>query len=138
MAQLSGPVVSESIEKIWGTTQPLIVTPMFEMHRLIIKPEHRCSLHVHRFKHNAFYVIEGQLYIDHIADFKDDEVVVLPSGGWWTIPPGTHHQFRTGPKPCTALEMYYTEPLSEDIVRHNVGGSALETYQRAPQGLPGR
>ena len=27
-----------AIEKIWGTTEPLVMTPMFEMHRLTIKP----------------------------------------------------------------------------------------------------
>ena len=45
------------IEKIWGTTQSLIRSPMFELHRLIIKPMHRCSLHVHQCKSTAFYVI---------------------------------------------------------------------------------
>jgi mannose-6-phosphate isomerase-like protein (cupin superfamily) len=39
-----------------------------------------------------------------------------------TVAPGTHHQFRTDDSPAVALEMYYTEPLSADIVRRNVGG----------------
>jgi len=114
------------IEKIWGTTEPLIVTPMFEMHRLRIKPNHRCSFHVHKFKHNAFYVLDGALYIDH-AD-SDFEPHADPTLVWadqvFTVPPGVHHQFRTGIAPCVALEMYFTEPLSEDIIRRNVGGPA--------------
>ena len=111
------------IEKIWGTTEPLIVTPLFEMHRLIIKPDHRCSLHVHRFKWNAFYVIYGDLFIDSIvSDFNQAAEEHLSVGGFTTVAPGVHHQFRTDTVPTTALEMYYTEPLSEDILRRNVGG----------------
>lgn len=114
----------KSIDKVWGTTQPLICTPMFEMHRLIIKPMHRCSLHIHRFKHNAFYILDGLLYIDQVeGDFAPVESQLLRSGECNTIRPGVHHQFRTGTDPCTALEMYYTEPLSEDIIRRNVGSA---------------
>lgn len=112
------------IDKIWGTTEPLIATPLFEMHRLALIPEHRCSLHVHRHKWNAFYVIDGKLFIDIVEGDMNAAVisVELGSGDHTTIAPGVHHQFRTGKGPCNALEMYYTEPLSEDIIRRNVGG----------------
>jgi len=111
------------IEKIWGTTEPLVVTPLYEMHRLIIKSEHRCSLHVHRFKWNAFYVIGGVLLLDLLVSELSPVVVEkLGEGGFTTIAPGVHHQFRTEAAPALALEMYYTEPLSEDIIRRNVGG----------------
>jgi mannose-6-phosphate isomerase-like protein (cupin superfamily) len=121
-------------DKIWGTTEALVVSPLFEMHRLKIAPGMRCSFHVHRFKHNAFYVLDGVLFLD-MAD-KDlcfppdrddagiDGTVRLERGEYATIRPGFHHQFRTDLTPCVALEMYYTEPLSEDIVRSNVGGPA--------------
>jgi len=113
-----------TIEKIWGTTEALIRTPMFELHRLCIRPYHRCSLHVHRFKHNAFYILEGILYIDSIVGDIGAPVegAYLVGGDSFTVEPGVNHQFRTGAFGCLALEMYYTEPLSEDIIRHNVGG----------------
>lgn len=108
--------------KVWGTTTPLIVTPMFEMHRLVIKPWHRCSYHHHQFKHNAFYVIQGILHIDWQRIHAMMPVpTTLWAGGTLTVKPGVPHQFRTGAEPCIVLEMYYTEPLSEDIIRHNVG-----------------
>ena len=120
------------IEKIWGTTQSLIRSPMFELHRLIIKPMHRCSLHVHQFKSNAFYVIKGKLHIDSVVgDFGDTlQTTTLLTGDSAVIGPGVHHQFRTGPEvvemfepvACVALEAYFTEPLSEDIIRRNIGG----------------
>src|SRR5208282_5565885 len=113
-------------DKIWGVTEPLVVTPLFEMHRLTIKPGYRCSLHVHRFKWNAFFVIFGELLIDLVSGDVGSAVVVekLGVGGHTTIAPGVYHQFRTDPDgPLTsALEMYYTESLNEDIIRRNVGG----------------
>ena len=117
-----------ALEKIWGTTEPLVQTPMFEMHRLTIKPGFRCSLHVHKYKWNAFFVIFGDLFIDLVTGDLGAPVVVerLGPGGFTTVAPGVHHQFRTeadGPV-TSALEMYYIEPLSEDIVRRNVGGPA--------------
>ena len=93
------------------------------MHRLRIKPEHRCSLHVHKFKWNAFYVLAGKLFIDSLLeDFSSVLTAVLVAHEFSTVAPGTHHQFRTGDEETIALEMYYTEPLSEDIIRRNVGG----------------
>lgn len=111
--------------KIWGLTEALIVTPMFEIHRLQILPHMRCSLHTHRFKHNAFYVLEGRLYVDSIVSDVTGtpvESAVLEKDSHFTVAPGVWHQFRTHDSPCVALEMYYTEPLSEDIVRRNTGG----------------
>src|SRR5579864_505755 len=109
-------------KKVWGTTELLVATPMFEMHRLRVKPKHRCSFHVHRFKHNAFYILSGELFIDSAKrDFDEPISVRLGPGDVATLTPGVHHQFRTGAKPCIALEMYYTEALSEDIIRMNVG-----------------
>lgn len=117
------------INKVWGTTTPLIVTPMFELHRLDIIPWHRCSLHRHQFKHNAFYVLRGGLFIDTAlperhpdTDIGDYEKVWLDPGRTYTIAPGVRHQFRTASSFCVALEMYYTEPLSEDIIRSIEGG----------------
>ena len=111
------------LEKIWGQTECLIATPSFELHRLTIRPLHRCSLHIHRSKANLFYVLKGILYVDIIkSDTTPTVTIKLGAGDHTTIAPGVHHQFRTGLTPCVALEMYYTEPLSEDIVRRNVGG----------------
>jgi len=115
---------STTIEKIWGTTEPLVRTPMFELHRLHIWPGMRCSLHVHQFKHNCFYVISGELFIDSVnGEFAPAGTIKLLPGRVQTVRPGVHHQFHTELSGCVALEMYYTEPLSEDIVRRNIGGA---------------
>lgn len=112
-------------EKVWGRTECLIATPSFELHRLKIEPHMRCSLHSHQIKINAFYVIDGELYIDTVDDESQriSTVRLLPHE-YATVAPGVVHQFRTQGKWCFALEMYYTEPLSEDIIRRNIGGPA--------------
>lgn len=109
--------------KVWGTTTPLIVTPMFEMHRLAVTPFMACSIHSHQCKHNAFFVNAGTLFLD-VWEYENGPVAhhKLEAGAHFTIAPGAIHRFRTGQFPCDALEMYYTEPLSEDIKRRNVGG----------------
>lgn len=112
-------MIMKPIKKIWGTTTPLVVTPLFEMHRLDIKPWHRCSYHEHKFKHNAFFIISGVLFIDESPHRPSHR---LAAGNTLTIQPGTLHQFRTDGDACAALEMYYCEPLSEDIHRRTEGG----------------
>lgn len=111
-------------EKIWGDTEPMILTPMFEMHRLMIKPFHVCSIHTHQFKHNAFFVVRGTLFVDSWIEKGNGraDAIRLEPGACYTVAPGVRHRFRTGEQECYALEMYYTEPLSEDIQRENVGG----------------
>lgn len=122
--------MADRIEKIWGTTQTLLATPLFELHRLVIKPRHRCSFHVHEAKHNAFFVIEGWLFIDSSLgrDDRTKDSVCLSRHDTYTVAPGIWHQFRTENGACVALEMYYLdkggiEPLAEDIIRANIGGA---------------
>lgn len=117
------PMPLNQSHKVWGTTTPLIRSPMFEMHRLAITPFMACSIHTHQFKHNAFFVNFGTLYVDVWG--PDNGPVShhkLEAGAHFTVAPGVKHRFRTGPYACNALEMYYTEPLSEDIQRQNEGG----------------
>ena len=110
-------------EKIWGTTECVERSALFEAHRLSIKPLHRCSLHRHSFKWNAFIVIKGTLYIDELKSDKPQvDTTTLKAGDFIALKPGEHHQFRTGNEPCEAYEVYYPEALSEDIERKDQGG----------------
>lgn len=115
-------------DKIWGVTELMIGAPNVEVHRLDIKSMHRCSLHLHRRKWNAFAVISGRLFIDvaapetNRADGAAVTTVELGPGDLCTVAPGDHHMFRTGAEPCRALEIYYTDPLAEDIERRDQGG----------------
>lgn len=115
--------MGQIIGKVWGTTEPEIVTPTFEQHKLTIKPEHQCSLHVHRHKWNSFSVISGRLFIDVVKnDYSLTDVTELGPGKTHAVRPGEHHRFRTGPEGCEAWEMYWPAPLSDDIERKDHGG----------------
>ena len=111
--------------KIWGKTEVLLKTPMVEIHRLTINPNSRCSLHAHQFKWNAFYVSTGKLTIEtHKNDYALTDNTELSPGDLMTVKPTEYHRFVTGPEGMTGIEIYYPEPLSEDIIRKDVGGKA--------------
>lgn len=96
---------------------------MIEVHRLTIRPRAFCSEHHHQFKWNAFLVLEGKLFISVKKQSYDlTDTTELGPGELCTVKPGEIHQFRTGEQGCKAIEIYYPEILSEDIVRLNVGG----------------
>lgn len=113
--------------KVWGTTEVVLATPLFELHKLTVKPNMQCSLHVHRRKWNAFVVVSGRLFIDVVKnDYALTDVTELGPQQVTTVRPGEHHRFRTGAEPCEAFEMYYVDALSEDIDRKDHGGPVAD------------
>ena len=112
--------------KVWGETKPLLQLPNIEVHEITIHPGSECSLHKHVHKWNAFYVISGYLEI-HVEKSNYDLVDVTKLYKWdfTTVPPGEYHKF-VCPETAgvtKALEIYYTETLTEDIIRKTVGNS---------------
>ena len=111
--------------KVWGTTELLLKTPFIEIHRLAILPNMRCSLHKHQFKWNAFYVSSGRLWIEtKKLDYDLIDITELRPGDLMTAKPNEFHRFVTKDEGMTGIEIYYPEPLSEDIIRADVGGAA--------------
>lgn len=113
--------------KIWGTTRPILVTPLIEIHEIEIQPRSRCSEHRHRFKWNAFYCLDGLVEIHaRKEDYALTDVTVLRAGESVTVPPGETHWFETITDGAKVLEIYYLHPLDvKDIVRDNTGGTAV-------------
>ena len=108
--------------KVWGTTEILMQSPIIEIHRIIINKGGFCSNHKHEFKWNMFYVIKGTLQIFvHKNNYDLVDITELVSGEYTTIKPGEYHSFKAV-SDVYALEIYYPELLSEDIVRKTVGG----------------
>ena len=112
--------------KVWGSTTELLKTSFVEFHRIVVQTGFRCSKHKHEHKWNAFYVESGTLEV-HVfkSDYGLEDVTTLTAGDFMTIRPGEYHYF-VGKTPLdghvVAFEIYYPEPLSEDIIRENVGG----------------
>jgi mannose-6-phosphate isomerase-like protein (cupin superfamily) len=114
--------------KIWGVTETLLATPFLEVHRLTIKPNARCSLHSHQFKWNGFFVQSGSLTISvQKNDYPLTDDTVLGPGDFTTVKPGEFHRFISGDEEVRAIEVYYPEPLSEDIVRKDCGSVNAQT-----------
>lgn len=112
--------------KIWGSTELVLLTPLIEVHRLIINPGAHCSWHKHERKSNMFLVLSGALTIEvRKNDYALTDKTVLEAGEVTTVPPGEFHRFVTDEKGCgitEAFEIYYPEPIGKDIVRESVGG----------------
>ena len=110
------------VGKVWGDTSVLIQNPLVELHRINTKAGYKCSEHKHAHKWNGFYVISGTMEI-HVrkSDYNLTDVTVLRAGDFTTVRPGEYHWF-SSITDCSALEIYYPETLSEDIVRKSVGG----------------
>ncbi len=111
--------------KVWGITELMLKTPFLEVHRLEINADAYCSMHKHNFKHNAFLVVEGSMTIEtQKLDYDLVDETELFARDFTTVKPGEYHRFRAGTDGCIAFEIYYCEPLSEDIIRKDVGGKA--------------
>ena len=122
--------------KVWGETRPLLVTPTVEIHRIDATGGFRCSEHLHRFKWNGFYCVRGELWI-HVRknDYDLVDITKLYPGEFTTVAPNEYHWFSV-PKSeiyddndeliyessVRALEIYYPQHISEDIIRKTVGG----------------
>lgn len=114
--------MSMKFAKIWGETEPLLVTPLIEIHRIYVDPFTKCSEHYHARKWNAFYLISGRLNI-HVEkkDYDLIDVTKLEPGDLTTVKPGEYHWFESEDDWAEALEIYYLEGLGDDIVRRTVG-----------------
>ncbi len=111
------------IGKRWGTTECLLDTPVLAIHRLHIKPGYKCSEHCHQQKWNGFWVRIGVLFIHVVKnDYDLTDVTRLEPGEFTSVKPGEFHWFETGIDRVEAIELYYPEVLSEDIVRRSCGG----------------
>ena len=115
--------------KIWGTTRPLLQTPFVEVHHIKINKGGQCSYHQHKHKWNMFYVISGDLEI-HVSknSYALMDVSRLTAGEYTTVSPREKHFFLAKTN-VEALEIYYPEPLSEDIVRENIGCIVQDSYK---------
>jgi mannose-6-phosphate isomerase-like protein (cupin superfamily) len=108
--------------KVWGNTELIFKNPFIEFHRIYAEKGGFCSTHMHEHKWNLFYVTSGHLKI-HVNknDYDLTDVTELRALQWTTVKPGEFHSFEAV-EDTQAFELYYPEPLSDDIIRKTVGG----------------
>lgn len=108
--------------KVWGKTELIFKNPFIEFHRIHIKKGAFCSTHLHRHKWNLFYVQEGTLLVHvHKNDYDLTDTTELKATQWTTVKPNEYHSFEAVTD-VIAFELYYPEPLTDDIIRKTVGG----------------
>lgn len=104
--------------KVWGTTQKLVDGGDTQLHRIVFEAGGVCSEHIHERRHNAFYVLSGEMIV---REWRGDRVTEhhLRTHDGLVVAPGVKHQFE-GVKSGVALELYWGGP-EEDIVRFTQG-----------------
>jgi quercetin dioxygenase-like cupin family protein len=109
--------------KVWGETSLIFKNDNFEVHRISVKQNSYCSKHKHNYKHNMFYVESGTLTVKVWKnDYELIDETKLRQGEMLDVSPGEYHQFYSGYDPVIAYEIYYSQPISNDIVRETCGG----------------
>jgi mannose-6-phosphate isomerase-like protein (cupin superfamily) len=102
-------------QKIWGTTEKVIDSPLMTAHSITVVKGGQCSWHHHERKWNAFVVVSGILLVD-----TEHSVKKLYAGDVVAVPPGVNHQF-IAVSDVVAMEWYWPDILGEDIVRLTTG-----------------
>lgn len=112
------------VGKVWGETTPLLQSPLLEVHKVSALEGGYSSKHKHDRKWNAFFVLDGQLIVKRWKEYGLVDETILDTHEFTTVPPGEWHSFEVPfGYSCEFLEWYYLEPLSEDIIREDSGGS---------------
>ncbi len=106
--------------KAWGTTELIFKNDNFEVHRIAINGGGYCSRHMHRFKYNMFFVETGKVMI-RVFNAENIDTTIICTNEKTIVAPGIEHQFEAESN-STVYEIYYTEPIGDDIIRMTVGG----------------
>lgn len=108
--------------KVWGSTQCIIKTNNFEVHRISIKKGYECSKHKHNHKINGFFIERGVL---EIHTWKNDydlvDITKLSRGDFTEVCPNEWHKF-VSITDVVAYEIYWLPSIDSDIIRDTVGG----------------
>lgn len=105
--------------------------PFVSLHRIKAAAGYRCSCHRHARKWNAFIVLEGSMTIAvEQTGYPLTDRTTLRAGEMTTVAPGLWHWFEAGRRGVVALELYYLEPLGEDIERRDHGTTIKRTRAR--------
>ena len=119
------PPIGAKEGKVWGVTQPIFAWNDTEAHFIRVDAGYRCSNHMHRHKHNRFFVIAGRLKIVVTQEDGTIDETVLGPNQITDVPPGVYHRFESLEN-SVAVEFYWVGLDPGDIVRRDAG-EKLET-----------
>lgn len=87
-----GPVVPETIKKLWGFELIHVRTPLYGLKRLVVNPLGKSSLHRHFTKDETYLVEQGQINVLIGPRDRPNTIIMYP-GDSLRIRPGQWHQF---------------------------------------------
>ena len=108
--------------KVWGTTSLLFCKNNVEIHRITGKKGGYCSKHKHEHKYNLFFVEKGCLRIKIWKKYGLVDETELIANQICIVDPGDFHMFAVLEDDTIALEVYWVDMDSGDIVREEQGG----------------
>ncbi len=114
---------NNSIFKVWGTRNRILLTDTTEIDYLKLKKNTFCSSHNHNQKINLFYVLRGKVIIE--SEFGR---IVLKKGQSFEVRPSLKHRFIALEK-SEMIEIAYVEKgkiSDKDINREQLGGKIIK------------
>jgi len=81
-------MTEKKVEKVWGNEEWIVNTDKYCGKILNLNKGFRCSMHHHKQKDETFYIIEGEVLLEH-----DGKMKILKSGESQRILPGQKHRF---------------------------------------------
>jgi len=110
--------MAQTVKKVWGT-EVILMNGEHCVKYLFIDPGMQCSLHYHPVKEEAFYVIEGECFIQ-TSVVADAEPKVFRRGNVQRIPHGMPHRF--GSLHGAVIREFSTHHDDADVVRLEPSG----------------
>lgn len=108
------------VDKLWGQEEWIVNTPLYCGKILRIDPGYQCSLHMHPVKTETFYVSDGCVQLELLADRFNGAAptrLVLNWGESYTLNPGTYHRFSSLDPLGSKVIEFSTEHSDDDVVR---------------------
>ena len=114
--------------KVWGTTELIEANGAMEFHRIEMKKNGVCSMHLHKYKWNGFYVESGKMRVKvWQKDYDLIDETVIGAGQYTKVKPGLYHQFECL-EDGVAFEIYWAEFAHNDNVRETTGFMGNEGF----------
>jgi mannose-6-phosphate isomerase-like protein (cupin superfamily) len=114
------------VEKRWGQLESVYCDRQMELVRITTCRGGYSSLHLHRAKDNAFWVIRGCLQVSVYSKPGIKDFYLTPKDELLTVPAGVMHRFLAHESETIAYELYRALPGHrldpDDIVRMDEGG----------------
>jgi mannose-6-phosphate isomerase-like protein (cupin superfamily) len=105
-------------EKIWGTSQRLLVTDFMQVERIQVRKGGYSSVHLHKRKNNLFVVEAGRLQVRLFDPWKKEtaRLFMVSRGDMKTVEPGIRHQFYADTS-VVAYEVYWIDnPVAGEML----------------------